>query len=538
MKKLATLSFLFSIISIISLYSQSQDHSTRIILKLKDDKASAFSLTTPDSPVTAICKQYNVREVHKKAAGKRSGRFYYIIEFPETADISAALEAYNKLDEISYAEPDFIGHGGGVRSVTPSDQYYKRQWGLKNDGSFPLTTAKVGADVDMENAWEIAQGDTSLIVAVLDSGVKLNHPEFAGRLWINHAEVDGNNEDDDDNGYIDDIHGWNFVRSSNNPADDLGHGTNVTGIIGANTDNNLGYAGVDWNCKLMILKGLDNNNSGYYSWWTEAIYYAVDNGADIINLSLGGESFSATLQDAINYALAHNVLPVACMMNFNSEKNYYPAAFPGVLAVGSTDPDDNRTAPFFWDSASGSNYGSHISVVAPGNYIYGLDYISNNEYGYYWGGTSQATPLVTGVAALLLSQMPERTPAEIIAIIEATADDMVGNPIEDTEGWDKYYGHGRVNAYKALSYLTSSTEDLNTLEEEIHLSPNPTTGEFTITVPPGLHRMRVFNIMGQELLSSLQLIEGNNHFTIEQAGVYFLRFYTDKQVITKKLIVD
>lgn len=301
----------------------------------------------------------------------------------------------------------------------------------------------------MENAWSIEQGDSNIVVTIIDSGTKLDHPEFTGRIWTNYHEIPNNGIDDDGNGYIDDVKGWDFANSDNDPMDDNGHGTNVAGIIGANGNNSIGYAGADWYCKLMILKGLDNNNYGYYSWWTEAIYYAVDNGAKVINMSLGGNSFSTTLQNAVTYALNNNVVVVVCMMNTNSNTVYYPAGFTGVIAVGSTNSNDTRSNPFFWSPTSGSNYGSHISVVAPGNYIYGLNYQSNTKYGSYWGGTSQATPHVSGLASLLLAQNPSRTPAQIKSTIETTAEDQVGNSSEDTPGWDIYFGHGRINAFNA-----------------------------------------------------------------------------------------
>jgi subtilisin family serine protease len=139
-------------------------------------------------------------------------------------------------------------------------------------------------------------------------------------------------------------------------------------------------------------------------------------------------------------------------MNANTDTAYYPAACRHVIAVGATNPDDTRSAPFFWDKSSGSNYGKHITVVAPGNFIYGID---PEGYDTYWGGTSQAAPYVSGLAALLIAQDPSRTADEIIDIIKNTADDGVGNPSEDKPGWDQYYGYGRINAYKALSFGAS-----------------------------------------------------------------------------------
>ena len=248
-----------------------------------------------------------------------------------------------------------------------------------------------------------------MTVAIIDSGCKLDHPEFAQRIWRNQKEIAGNGLDDDGNGYIDDVRGWDFAANDNNPTDDHGHGTNVTGIVGASGNNEVGYAGVNWACKLMVCKGLDSQNNGFYSWWTSAIYYAVNNGARVINMSLGGLSASQAMQDAVDYATQQGVVVVACMMNTNTSTPYYPAALTGVVAVGSTDPNDARSSPFFWSASSGSNYGAHLSVVAPGNDIYGLSYLSNTNYNSYWGGTSQATPHVAGLVSLLLTLRPQLT---------------------------------------------------------------------------------------------------------------------------------
>ena len=151
----------------------------------------------------------------------------------------------------------------------------------------------------MDLAWNIETGSSEIVVAVLDSGIKLDHPEFLGRVW---------NNDNQENGY-------DFANNDNDPTDDHGHGTNVAGIIGAISNNSTGYAGVDWNCKIMPLKVINDENWGYYSWWIDAIYYAVNNGANIINMSLGGSSYSQAMEDAVNFAVNNNVQVFVSMMN-------------------------------------------------------------------------------------------------------------------------------------------------------------------------------------------------------------------------------
>lgn len=351
-----------------------------------------------------------------------------------------------------------------LKLTLPNDTFAARQWYIQNPGNFTQSFAREGADIGLLQAWEIEDGDSLVVVAVLDGGADIYHPDLKNRIWRNPNEIPFNNIDDDLNGYVDDTTGWDFVSGDNFPEDETGHGTNVAGIIGAEANNGIGYAGIDKHSRLMICKITDQNGNGKYKDWAEAIYYAVNNGARVINMSVGGITPSKQLTAAVEYALANNVVVVSSMMNTNTMQSYYPAAISGVIAVGATNPDDSRAEPFFWSQESGSNYGNHISVVAPGNYIYGL---SNKGDNYYWGGTSQAAPMVAGLAALLVAQDMSRTPAEIKHIIEITADDQVGDPAQDAEGWDMYYGFGRINAYKALQYYFAPREiELQALSRE------------------------------------------------------------------------
>ena len=256
----------------------------------------------------------------------------------------------------------------------------------------------------------------------------------------------------------------------------------------------------------------------------------------MLSICLWGNSNSAILKDAINYAVDKGVVVVVCMMNTNSQNTFYPAAFPAVIAVGSTDPDDTRTAPFFWSASSGSNYGTHISVVAPGNFIFGLHYKSNTNYTSYWGGTSQATPLVAGIASLLLAQKPSRTPAEIKSIIQSTSEDQVGDPLEDIEGWDKYYGYGRVNAFKALSQILGLKDPL-AKNEQAFVYPNPAKETFKVDFPSGAEHVQIINSLGTIILEkqlSGQLLE---EFIITQTGMYFIVISLGNHIITTKLLV-
>lgn len=522
--------------------AKSVQQTDQIILKLKTNPTAKVvdRLKTGNALVDAVSKKYKAIALTKRLLGQKNQQFVYIIKFPTGTAMEMVLDAYAKTKQLEYVELDAMGSGGGIQSI-PNDGEYSRQWSLKNDGNFWLSPATVGADVKMESAWNITQGDTNTVVCILDSGCKLDHPEFSGRIWNNRREIPNNQIDDDNNGYVDDYQGWDFVNNDNNPTDDMGHGTNITGIIGATGNNNRGYAGIDWRCKLMIIKGLNNINKGYYSWWASGLYYAVDNGAKIINLSLGGTSHSTMLQTAIQYAVNHGVVVVVAMMNFNTDAICYPAGFAGVIAVGSTNANDERSITFGSNMNAGSSYGSHISVVAPGNYIFGLHHLSNVDYNYYWCGTSQATPHVTGLAALLLAQNPARTPAQIKSIIESSAQDRVGTSGEDVQGWDPYYGYGRINAYRAL--LKTS---LQTPPQSFQLSiyPNPNRGQFEILLNAELFEMNVIikNVLGQQVFHQ-KIAAGTEQVTIQLPndanGIHWACFYRDGQLQnTQKMVVN
>ena len=220
-----------------------------------------------------------------------------LVTLGKNDDLNNYINQYKKLPNVEFVEEDFESEGGGKSNIEhqslsniPNDTYFNRQWGLYNNGTMTgIGTVKADADTDMELAWDIETGDPNLTVAVIDSGFRMAHPELAGRIWINPNDpVDG--VDNDGNGLIDDYQGWDYVNNDNNPTDDHGHGTNCSGIVLAGANNGIGYAGVNWNSKLMVLKALNANNSGTYSAMTNSIYYAVDNGAKVISMSIGGSS--------------------------------------------------------------------------------------------------------------------------------------------------------------------------------------------------------------------------------------------------------
>ena len=326
---------------------------------------------------------------------------------------------------IVHAEPSPIGWLAvdGTRqepddTFRPNDPLYSQQWGPQK--------------IDAPEAWQITRGDSSVVVAVIDTGLAFDHEEFQdGAVWINAGEVPGNGIDDDENGFVDDVVGWDFNDDDASPDDTFGHGTWVAGIIGARLDNRRGVAGLA-NVRLMIVQAEGGGRA-----WIPATYYAVDMGAAAINLSQGGGG-SKELEMAMAYAHDNGVTVVAASGNFGWQAPAYPARYATVIGVGATDRDDSR-APF-------SNYGIGLDVVAPG-----VDIIGPGLDGYHLSsGTSASAPHVTGLVALMYSANPGLAVTDVQGLIRAYADD-VGAP-----GYDEFTAYGRVNARRALAEVTRS----------------------------------------------------------------------------------
>ena len=279
-----------------------------------------------------------------------------------------------------------------------------------------------GADlIKAPTAWNNGYTGQGITVAVLDTGVDYNHQDLKNNIWSNTKEIAGNGIDDDGNGYTDDVQGWNFDSSNNNILDNNGHGTHVSGTIAAE-NNGIGVTGIAYNSKIMPVKVLDANGSGSYANIAKGIYYAVDNGANVINLSLGGNSSNDTLKSAIEYASSKNVIVVMAAGNNGDSIPSYPAryAYNSGIAVGAVD-QNNNLADF--SNRSGSQEITY--VTAPGVDVYST--IPNNQYANY-NGTSMAAPHIAGVVALMLSANPNLTESQVRQIITSTSANSTNPP--------------------------------------------------------------------------------------------------------------
>jgi thermitase len=317
-----------------------------------------------------------------------------VISVPAAA-YERILKALQADERLEFAEPNAIARA----IATTNDPYYtgNHQWSL----------SKIQAPA----AWDKSTGSAAVTVAVIDSGTDANHPDLKGKI----------------------LPGYDFVNSDSDPSDDNGHGTAVAGVIGASTNNGIGMAAVAWATPVIPVKVLDASGSGSYSNIAKAINYSADNGARIINLSLGGTSSSRTLQNAVDYAWNKGSTLIAAAGNNGNNTAFYPAACNNVVAVSATNSSDTRPS---W-----SNYGSYVDISAPGDSI-----LTTYKGGYaYLSGTSFSSPVTAGVAALIASAKPSLSNTQLVDILLKNSDDL------GAAGYDQFYGHGRVNANRAVT---------------------------------------------------------------------------------------
>ena len=336
----------------------------------------------------------------------------------------------------AYAEPDWI-----YRPVATVNDYGEYMWGLHNTG---VAGGTVGADINAFDAWDLSTGE-GVVVAIIDSGSDVTHPDLAPNLWTNTGEIADNGIDDDNNGYVDDVHGYDFLREDGDPNDEDSHGTHVAGSVAAAGDDGYGVPGVAYGAQIMPLKFLGANDGGHSSDAAAAINYAVNNGADIINASWGGGGYSTAIRDAIAYANSRGVVFVAAAGNAgtNNDSNaFYPAGYEldNLISVGASDRKD-QLADF-------SNYGDTVDLTAPGVDI--VSTLPGASFGYM-DGTSMASPYVSGAAALLKAANPALSPADIRAALMATVEPLALGAEDIGSG-------GRIDAFAALQWVLPDEE--------------------------------------------------------------------------------
>ncbi len=332
----------------------------------------------------------------------------------------AALQASGLFERVDHDHASRLAH-------VPNDPYWYGMWHM----------TKIRADL----AWDTERGDSTVRVAVIDTGLETAHPDLAANVWTNPGEIAGNGVDDDGNGYADDVHGWDFAYLDGDPDDVYGHGTACAGIVAAAQDNLLGVTGVAPYCEIAGLKASIDSGYLYDSAVVPALLYAADMGFHVASMSFFGDQVTAAQKDAIEYCWAQGLLPVAAAGNSAHVLPYYPAAFDHVLAVGATDWADGKS----WFS----DHGTWVDVAAPGE---GLS--TTTTFGGYttgFAGTSGACPHVAGLAALLFSADPAATNAEVRAAIEDGSALLNQPPLGI---WSQY---GRIDCQVALERILGTS---------------------------------------------------------------------------------
>jgi subtilisin family serine protease len=474
----------------------------------------------------------------------------YRYQLPLGREVFDQVAELSQNPAVEFAEPNYYRY----HNVNPNDPFYAN-FRTQAGGTYPNSLQRwvyngIGSNknVNGEAAWDLTTGRPDVVIAIIDSGVKLDHPDLAPNIWRNPGETPGNGRDDDGNGFIDDINGWDFRGNSydrsepdNDPNPDLGdgkdndesgaaddsvtHGTFVAGVAGARGNDSLGVAGTCWNCKLMALKVFTDDGGAADSDIADAITYAANNGAAVINLSLGGEEPAQVTRDAVNFAHSRGVVIVAAAGNANVPTPSYPAAYDHVISVGATNyagdfPTDYAEEPDIDGRASFSQFGpAAVDVVAPGILAStSVLTVADQQNGAgpagtpildLLPGTSFSSPLVAGLAGLIVSHAKAMNIAiandQVENIIQSTAVDLPDDPDDMPDGGPNWDGRGRVNLLAALQavrgggpppggdtvMLTSGVPVMGSIP-----APQPGSGllgqtQYTIQVPTGAQQLKI-----------------------------------------------
>jgi subtilisin family serine protease len=375
----------------------------------------------------AIAKNHQVTNLSRPFhAAKTSPELQrtYLLEFTDYANVDAIINELKSTGKIDYAERVPLDRP----CLVPNDPGYSSQWHLNV--------------INAAGAWNYFSTGSTIKIAIVDDAVERTHSDISPNLWVNPGEIASNNIDDDGNGYIDDVNGYDVGSNDNNPNppnSSFSHGTHVTGCASPATNNGTGVAGIGFSCKIMAVKATTSASAitnGY-----DGVVYAVVSGADVINMSWGGTGSSTTAQNVINWAYAQGVVLVAAAGNNNTNTMFYPAGYTNCIAVAATNSNDTK--------ANFSNYGTWVDISAPGNNIYatytGNTYANNS-------GTSMASPIVAGLCGLMLSLNPSLTPSDIRNCLTSTATSISAqNP-----SYNGQLGSGRINANAAMQCISST----------------------------------------------------------------------------------
>ena len=455
-------------------------------------------------------------------------------------DIKSAQTLLASDDRVAYAEPNYLYHALDVQTSTATtptnDDKMGQLWGMQNTGQADAAgqVGKTGSDINVVPVWnEGITGSKNIKVAIIDTGVDFTHPDLQANILKNTAEIAGDGIDNDGNGFIDDVYGWNFADNKANGMDDHNHGTHCAGTIGAVGNNAVGVVGVNWNVSILPVKFLNSQGSGTLEAAVQAIQYATKAGVNIMSNSWGGGPYTQSLFDVIKLASDKGIIFIAAAGNDGNDNDSnpsYPASYQleNVISVAATDNRDQL--------ASFSNYGrTKVHVAAPGVKI--LSTVKGNDYALM-SGTSMATPHVSGIAALLLSTNPSYTVAQVKDILIRSSDKVRGLS-------RKVVARGRVNVYNAIHGIepVDSTPDENLWKDFAFSAETPhpyvenKTYSYDVNVPNAKFVRIVFEVIDTEAnYDKISVKDGNGDEIENLSGSYATGYVTDYVVGTKATV--
>lgn len=443
-----------------------------------------------------------------------------LVRFAPSVPLEAREAEYLADPSVEFVDRNWLGQGGFM----PNDTWYGDQWQHDNLGQFGGTA---GADIESEAGWDLVPGSSSVVVAVLDTGIDSDHPEFAGRI----------------------VAGWDFVNGDADPEDDNGHGTLVTGLLAANADNAFGVAGVDPVCLIMPIKILAANNMGTTFNLISGIDFARTNAVDVLSMSLINYPLSTGVNQALTAARQSGAILVACAGNggLGDADVSAPGSSTQTISIGATNNLDER--------ASYSGTGQSLDYVAPGDGVVTVLYdTAVDDYGFF-AGCSAATPVAAGIVSLLKSLDPTLVTRHVRTLLTAGAEDLVGNAAEDTAGWDEYMGHGRVNLRATIqAYLDAVAAPEAAAPAgglDLAVRPNPSPGAVLVSFrlpAAGRTEAWVHDVAGRRVRELVRGVRPAGHAQIAwdgrdesgvpaAAGVYFVRVTAHGQAGMRKVVL-
>ncbi len=438
-----------------------------------------------------------------------------LARFDENLDIAAVESRYLADPTVEFAERNYWGEGG----FTPNDTHFPSQWQHDNTGQFGGTP---GADMNSESGWDVSRGSASVTVAVLDSGIDSDHPEFGGRI----------------------LPGWDFVNNDANPEDDHSHGTYVSGLLAANANNGFAVAGVDHFCMILPIKVLNAFNAGTTANLISGIDFATQQGADVISMSLINYPCGSGLNNALNAARAAGLVLIACAGNggIGDADISCPGASPHTIAIGATTNTDARA--FY------SGTGQDLEFMAPGDDVITVLYNSHADGFTFFNGCSAATPNAAGIVSILRSFEPGLRNSHVRDILQSGAEDQVGPPQEDTAGWDEFFGWGRLNLRLVLDAFLAATAapdiasgDSGVSELAIKAGPNPAREQCDVryALPTRAWvRVEVLDVAGRRVAKLDEGIRNAGEHELQWSapgagGIYFVRVQAGEESAVRKV---